>query len=228
LIKQAQHTLIFNQKNLKKMKLSTTTYFLLLAFFMLCFGVISQGILGTETMYVNSLADIYTQEQLTETLDFQAEWKWVGYVLVPILLLIKVSIIALILDAGLFFFGEELKYKHIFRAVVKAEFIFLFVIVVKTGWLYFFVPNYTLLDIQYFYPLSALAYIGYEGLEAWFLYPLQTLNLFEIAYWFLLAFFIGKQLKENTQKGLVIVASSYGVALLIWMVGIVFLTLNLS
>jgi len=195
---------------------------------MLCFGVISQGILGTETMLINNLAEVYTQEQLAETLAFQDKWQWVGYVTVPLLLLLKISIIALVLDAGMFFFGKEIKYKHIFRAVVKAEFVFLLVIIVKTAWLYFFIPNYTLLDIQYFYPLSALTVVGYEGLEAWFVYPLQTLNVFEVAYWVALAYFIGKQLNVSISKSFTIVASSYGVALLVWLVGIVFLTLHIS
>ncbi|EDP96397.1 hypothetical protein U8527_09820 [Kordia algicida OT-1] len=210
------------------MKLNTSIYFVLLAFFVLCFGIISQGVLGTETLLMNSLADIYTQEQLEETLAFQDKWQWVGYVAVPLLLLIKISVIALILDIGMFFFDKKIKYKQIFRAVVKAEFIFLLVIVVKTVWLYFLVPNYTLEDVQYFYPLSALSVVGYKGMEAWFVYPLQTFNVFEIAYWCLLAFFIGKQLKENIGKSFTIVASSYGVALVIWIIGVVFLTLHLS
>lgn len=210
------------------MKLNTTLYFLLLAFFMLCFSIISQGILGSEILYINSLADIYTQEQLTETLAFQDKWQWVGYAIVPLLLLLKISIIALVLDIGMFFFEKEIKYKHIFRDVVKAEFVFLLVIIVKTAWLYFFIPNYTFEDLQYFYPLSALSIIGYESLDAWFVYPLQTLNVFEVAYWVALAYFIGKQLNVSISKSFTIVASSYGVALIVWMVGIVFLTLHIS
>ncbi|WP_430408585.1 hypothetical protein [Kordia sp.] len=210
------------------MKLSTTLYFSLLTLCMLCFGIISQGVLGTETLLVNSLADIYTQEQLAQTLAFQNKWQWVGYVATPLLLLLKISIIALVLDAGMFFFDKQLKYKYIFSAVVKAEFVFLLVIIVKTAWLYLLVPNYTFEDVQYFYPLSALSIVGYQGIEAWFMYPLQTLNVFEIAYWFLLAYFIGKQLKISYGKRFAIVASSYGVALVIWVVGIVFLTLHVS
>ena len=57
--------------------------------------------------------------------------------------------------------------------------------------------------------------IGSQGLEAWFIYPFQVLNLFEVAYWFILAYFIGKEINDTTEKGLSIVASSYGVGLLI-------------
>ena len=68
-------------------------------------------------------------------------------------------------------------------------------------------------DLQYFYPLYALSIIGYEGLQPWFVYPFQVLNLFELAYWFILAYLLGKELESTTDKGLSIVASSYGVGL---------------
>ena len=140
----------------------------------------------------------------------------------------KTAIIATILDLGCFLFGKEIKYKKLFNLVVKAEFIFLLVILVKTAWFYFFQTNYSLEDLQYFYPLSALSIIGYEGLQPWFVYPFQVLNLFELAYWFILAYLLGKELESTTDKGLSIVASSYGVGLLIWVVGVMFLTLNMS
>lgn len=150
------------------------------------------------------------------------------YLIILISLLIKISIISTILDVGCFFFGKEIKYKKLFNIVVKAEFIFLLVIVFKTVWFYVFQQDYNLEDLQYFYPLSALNIIGYESLQTWFIYPFQVLNLFELAYWFILAYLIGKELNENTDKGFSIVASSYGLSLLIWVVGVMFFTLNIS
>lgn len=104
------------------------------------------------------------------------------------------------------------------------------VIVFKTVWFYFFQADYNLEDLQYFYPLSALNIIGYEGLQPWFIYPFQVLNLFELAYWLILAYLIDKELGIDKKKdtGIKIVASSYGVSLLIWVVGIMFFTLNMS
>ena len=70
--------------------------------------------------------------------------------------------------------------------------------------------------------------MGYQGLEAWFIYPFQVLNLFELAYWLILAFYIGKATKTNMDNGLKIVASSYGLALFLWVAVIMFFTLNYS
>ncbi|WP_296344452.1 hypothetical protein [Winogradskyella sp.] len=140
----------------------------------------------------------------------------------------KILIIATILDLGCFIFNKKIKFKKIFNIVVKAEFIFLLVIIFKTAWFYFFQTNYTLEDLQYFYPLSAINIVGYEGIDAWWVYPLQVLNLFELAYWLVLGYLLGKALNSNFDKGISIVASSYGVALLIWVVGIMFFTLSAS
>ncbi|WP_336128009.1 hypothetical protein [Mesoflavibacter sp. CH_XMU1422-2] len=184
--------------------------------------------MNTNEVTINSLTDQLSRDQIQNILNLKKKWQWIGYVLLPLVLVIKITIIAAILDIGCFFFGKEIKYKKLFNIVVKAEFIFLLVIIFKTTWFYFFQTNYTLEDLQYFYPLSAINIIGYEGLQPWFIYPFQVLNLFELAYWLILAYLIGKELNENTDKGMSIVASSYGVSLLIWIVGVMFFTLNMS
>jgi len=205
---------------------------LLLTVLCLCtylFSYISKGLLNVESLVINSLAEKFTFEQVENILGYKKKIEWVNYSIIPILLLIKTSIIAAILDLGCFFFGKEIKYKKLFKIVVKAEFIFLLVMVFKTAWFYFFQTDYNLEDLQYFYPLSALNIIGYEGIQPWFIYPFQVLNLFEFAYWFVLAYLIGKEINDGeSTKGLQIVASSYGVSLLIWIFGVMFFTLNMS
>ena len=209
-------------------KTDNTILIIFLSFISIILALFSNYILNFNVLLVSSLAEQISYEQINKLLDFQEKWEWIGFIITPLLLILKISIIAAILDAGCFFFNKEIKYKKLFNIVVKAEFIFLLVIVFKTAWFYFFKTDYTLEDLQYFYPLSALNIIGYEGLQPWFIYPFQMLNLFELAYWFILAYLIGKELNENTDKGFSIVASSYGVSILIWVVGVMFFTLNMS
>lgn len=192
------------------------------------FLFLSQQFLNIEDLQYNNLLELYSEEQISEITEFKDKLGILGFLIIPFLLLLKISIIAAILDIGCFFFNKEIKYKKLFNIVVQAEFVFLLVIVFKTAWFYFFQTDYDLEDLQYFYPLSALNILGYEGLQPWFIYPFQVLNLFELAYWFILAYLIGKELNENTDKGFSIVASSYGVSLLIWVVGVMFFTLNMS
>lgn len=196
---------------------------------------LTKQLLQFDELIYYSLSEKFTQRQLYNYFEIQKKWQWLSYAIIPLLLLIKTSLIASVLYIGTFFYSKaKVTFKQLFNAVVKAEFVFLGVGVLKIIWFYFFQTNYTLEDLQYFYPLSALNILGYKGLEAWFIYPLQVLNLFELAYWLLLAYFIGKLAFTEKDKGkpmdlgFKIVASSYGSALLLWVVVVMFFTLNYS
>ena len=210
-------------------------YFFILVLFLLIIGFVGSIILDNEAKLIQYLNENYTTSQVNMYFETKQKWQWFSYSIIPIFLLIKISIIASILYIGTFFYSKaKVTFKQLFNAVVKAEFVFLGVGVLKIVWFYFFQTNYTLEDLQYFYPLSALNIVGYKGLEAWFIYPLQVLNLFELAYWLLLAYFIGKLAFTEKDKGkpmdlgFKIVASSYGSALLLWVVVVMFFTLNYS
>ena len=196
---------------------------------------INKNFLENEKLFILFLSEKLSLKQIEDFLTFQKKWQWVSYLTIPILLLIKTTLISSVLYAGAFFYSKaSITFKQLFDAVIKAEFVFVGVGVLKIVWFYFFQTNYTLEDLQYFYPLSALNIVGYKGLEAWFIYPLQVLNLFELAYWLLLAYFIGKLAFTEKDKGkpmdlgFKIVASSYGSALLLWVVVVMFFTLNYS
>jgi hypothetical protein len=185
--------------------------------------------LGLKELLFHSLSDQLTSQQIKKVFEFQEKWQWIGYVFIPILLLIKTSLIASTLYIGTFLFSKvAVTFKQLWNYVFTAEFVFLLVPLFKIMWFYFFQTNYKLEDIQYFYPLSALNIVGYKDLEPWFMYPFQTLNLFELAYWLILAYYIGKATQTNMDRGLKIVAYSYGPALLLWVVTIMFFTLNYS
>ena len=197
--------------------------------------ILTKNILKLEELFYNSLLTKFSTDQIDKVLNFQKKWQWLSYPFIPLLLLIKITLISSVLYIGTFFYSKaKVTFKQLFNAVVKAEFVFLGVGVLKIIWFYFFQTNYTLEDLQYFYPLSALNIVGYQGLESWFIYPLQVLNLFELAYWLLLSYFIGKLAFTEKDKGkpmdlgFKIVASSYGSALLLWVVVVMFFTLNYS
>ncbi len=200
-------------------------YFPLLISITLLVTILSSFVLNTEELLANNLSDQLTQNQINDALAFNKKWEWVSYISIPIILSIKITLISAALFIGLFLFNQKATFKRIFTLVTKAEFIFIGVVIIKLVW-FSFKTQYTLEEIQYFYPLSALSIVGYEGLSPWFLYPFQTLNLFELVYWITLAYLIGKEIKISTDKAFKIVASSYGSALLIWIVAIMFISLN--
>jgi hypothetical protein len=208
--------------------MKTNHLFILIVLSSIILSYCSKLLLKTDVITIKTLAEQLTNKQINEMIAFQKKWQWLEYIITPLLLVVKISLVAVILDLGCFIFDKKIKYKQLLNIAVKAEFILLSVIVFKTIWFYVFQQEYTLEDLQYFYPLSALNIIGYEGLEPWYIYPLQVLNLFELVYWLIIAYLLGKALKISTDKGLGIVASSYGIGLIIWVVGVMFLTLNIN
>jgi hypothetical protein len=208
-----------------------STFFkcLLLSIALIVLSEITNRVLDLKGLLNNSLAEQFTQKQIKHFFELQDKWQWLGYVFIPLIVLIKTSLIASVLFIGTFFFSKiTVKFRQLWSIVICAEFVFLLIPIIKIVWFYFFQTNYKLEDIQYFYPLSALNILGYKDLESWYIYPFQTLNLFELAYWLILAYQIGKATETNMDRGLKIVACSYGSALLMWVVTIMFFTLNYS
>jgi hypothetical protein len=203
--------------------------FILLTFLTIFISFFLIKLLHINQLLNISLTNTLKRDDLEKYLNLREKWAFVSYLLIPVIILIKVVLISSILNISMFIFSEKkIKFKQLFHIIIKAEFIFLLVPIFKIIWFYFFKTNYTLEDIQFFYPLSALSIVGYKGLEPWLIYPFQTLNLFELSYWLILAFFIGKATETTMDHGLKIVASSYGSALLLWVVVIMFFTLNYS
>lgn len=201
-------------------------YFILLASSTLVLGFISEWMLNSDSIIFNSLADKMTKSQLDELINFKNKWQLAVYSLAILFLLFKIFIISLILDAGLFFYNLKLRYKELFKIVVKAEFVFLLPIIFKTIWFYFFSQGFSMIDLQYFYPLSVINLVDYNNLEVWQAYPLQIINLFELAYLFILAILLSKKLKLKLFRGFMIVLVSYFTSLMIWVVSVMFFYLS--
>jgi hypothetical protein len=208
---------------------STYLKFLLICCVSILLAVITKNVLHFDKLLYNSLTEKLTSNQIENYFKLQEKWQWVGYVFIPVFILVKTLIVSSTIYTAVFFFNKEkITFKTILNIILKAEFIFLLVPVIKTLWFYFFQINYTLEDLQYFFPFSTLNIIGHEGLEPWLIYPLQILNLFELAYIIYLSYQIGKLTKTNADNGFKIMMYSYAPTMLLWVCVVMFLTLSMS
>ncbi len=203
-------------------------------FFALCLlsllvGEASKYFLDTNALMYASLSEKLTPEQLENMFAQNAKWIIVGYLFIPLFYLLKTHFIAGILGLGSIMFNKEVSHRKLWNIVLKAEMIFIVVVIAKTLWFLFVQTSYTFEELQGFYPLSLVNLISTETIDPWFLYPLQVVNVFEILYWVILAVLINQSIKEpKIATGFKIVATSYGPALLIWVVGVMFFTLNIT
>ena len=212
------------------MKIKNFNLFIINFILSLLAVIFLKNVLNVDDLVYNFHSEQITQEQLDKFIENKKRWEWVGYVILPILILIRTSLVTLCLNIGLFFYDTEnkIKFKQLFRIALLGEFVLVLVGFVKLLYFLFIKTDYTLQDIQQFYPLSYINFLDIENLEPWLIYPLQTINLFEIAYFFVLVYGVHKLLKNNYWKSFEITAASYGTGLVIWLGLVMFLTLNLT
>jgi len=144
---------------------------------------------------------------------------WV-YLYTALYLLLKVFIIAGLLQAGLYLAGQTVIFHKLLTCVALAEFIFFVPAVLKIIVFRYYYPEGRLEEWQRFYILSVLPLARNVGAD--WIYPLQTLNLFEAGYWFLLALGIKKISGLTYEQSLRTVIISYLPALTIWILTITF------
>lgn len=187
-----------------------------------------QSLLLSDNLYFNALSTQLSYEKIEDIIAQSKKWQWLSYIAVPVLLLLKLSLIATCLALGFFFTSNQVNFKLFFNIAVFAELILLLPILIKLLWFLFIQTDYDLDDLTLFYPLSALNLFDTTNLPRYWLAPLQTLNLFEVAYWFLLAYGVADATGFSVKRSFGLVMSSYGVGLLLWVVLVMFLTVTYS
>jgi hypothetical protein len=202
--------------------------FVYLCFLSVLMGLAFQHLLISDTLYYNALGNQLSYERIRALIAQGERWKWLGNVLVPVLCGIKLSLVASAMSLGSYLTTNRFHFKHFFGAAIFGELVFLLPLLIKLLWFLFVQTDYTLQDLSMFYPLSLLNIIGTENIPSYWLYPLQTLNLFELAYWFLLAQGVSEATGQSFRQSFGLVMSSYIEGLVLWVVLVMFLTITYS
>ena len=156
-------------------------FFFTIIIILLAITYLSNQLLISETLYYITFAEQLTAEKIDGLIEQTRKWAWLGYVFIPIIYLLKFSLISLVLLTGFFFIDKKVSFSLLFKAVMLAEIPFLLVPLIKLFWFLFIQTQYNFNDLQYFYPLSALQLFEIKTLAIWQIYPLQLLNVFFVS-----------------------------------------------
>jgi hypothetical protein len=203
----------------------------LLVIYCISFSAITylvQFALLTDTIFHNTYAEQLSFDRVEQMIEGQNKWAWLSFAILPILYSIKFFLVACCLLTGSIFFDIKLKFGEAFKIALLADMVFVIPLIIKLFWFLFVQKNYTLLDLQLFSPLSALNLLNTENIEMLWFYPLQLLNIFELLYIFSLGYWVYQFGAKSFEKGLNMVLGSYVPALFIWVILIMFITLNLN
>lgn len=140
------------------------------------------------------------------------------YISIPFVYLWKFTVIAFVIWVGCFMYGYRVTYAECWGVVIGAEFIFLIPEVLKIVWFMVVKTDPTYHDIRAFYPLSLMHFADYYALDKRWAYPLRTLNVFEVLYWFALVSGIHYYARKDKKIVWLIVACSYILIFVLWLI----------
>ena len=211
----------------KILKINGWPYYLLLCSIALLFTFLGNTFLYTDSLYYSSLGEQYTIEQIKRLMAISKSWKWVGYTLVPLLLITRISYSAFCLYIGDLFQETHWGFKQLFKSALFADTVFC-LSVICNFYYYLISNNYHVTDDLSVNCLSLLKYTGKENIPNWLIFAFNSINVFEILYILTLAFLIRTIAKANYLKAFVFVCLTYGVGNYLYIASITFLYLNFS
>lgn len=139
------------------------------------------------------------------------------YLTIPVVYVWKFTIIAFILWVGAFMFGYKITYTQTWKVALISESVFLIPELLKICWFLFIETDPNFFDIREFYPLSLINIVDTVSLKDQYFYPLKALNVFEIAYWFILVEGMDAMAKKRKNIAYAIVFSSYVIFFFFWL-----------
>lgn len=139
------------------------------------------------------------------------------YFSIPFVYLWKFTVIAFVIWVGCFMYGYRVTYKQCWGVVIGAEYIFLVPELLKILWFMVVETDPSYHDIRAFYPFSLMHFFDYYSIDKRWAYPLRALNLFEIAYWFLLVSGIHHYARKEKRIVWLIVICSYILIFFLWL-----------
>jgi hypothetical protein len=204
-----------------------------LIFFLLCLASCAltyawNKYLIYDDLYYDFFSDQMSIERITGFLSKAETLQWLSYCAIPIMYSLKILLLSIIILAGLLIYNFTIPFKKVLTVIIISEFIFVIAFLIRLLWFSLIDVNYTLADLQSFYPLSLINFFDYSELQKWIIYPLQTVNIFELFYWLLLAAGLQQVSNYSFSEMLKAVLTSYVPALLLWVVSIMFLTISYS
>lgn len=212
------------------MKLNNWLHYLLLVGVFMFFTYAFVAYLQNDSVVRDSLSGQYSAEIINNYLESRKKWAWLGYALVPALILLRTTIIAFLMQMAVFFMNpgaeEEPRFSRYWSVTLFAEWAMLLLIALKFIWFAFVQTEYTLEDLQAFNPLSLSNVFDVSKLDYWIAYPLNLISFWELLYWVFLVAGIRELFKTSYWKSFLIIIASYGIGLVIWVIFVMYLILN--
>lgn len=201
--------------------------FIVIMLFYLAITILTYKLVFSDSFFYNLLSNKFEFDSISEIIIFQRKSEQIRLFLIPVFLVLKILIISGSIFIAITLLDDEVSFLNTMKIALLAEFVFIVSELVKLTWLIVDTPT-TAESLRFFSPLCITQLIDIRNIPNYLVYPLKMFNVFEVTYWLCLAYGIMSLTTESFRKSLKIVASSYGVALLIWVIFVVFLQVQFT
>jgi hypothetical protein len=210
------------------LKINNPVFIISIAVLYIAFCLIYNHLFLTEGILSQWYEGLLNMSQIQESIASARKWEWAIIFFNILYVFIRVSCVAGCLYLGLFFLAEgHHTYSTTLNIALKTEIVCLTYSVLRLCW-YQFIEMPESMEAFQVMPLSLMCFFDPLVIEPWLIYPLNTLNLFEIFYVLLLAGLMATAVKTKFGKALELVFISYGSGILLVMVTQMFIILNNS
>jgi hypothetical protein len=182
----------------------------------LSLSYLTKKLIYSEGYYVFVLQDRFSQEVVEKMARSMSQLGWVDFLQAFGQPGIKALLVSLCIIAGLFLFKRELPFSEVFEICLVSEFVFLMPSLFRLIWFGVFHTSFLPAEIDLFPTFSLLDFFERGETERWLILLLQAASLFELVYICLLSILLSVRLEVSFKNSIVIVLSSYGVGLLLW------------
>lgn len=168
----------------KYFEIRKTTLFIIIISGHLILAWLSRVLLIDEIVFYNTYSEQLTYDRAMTLFENTKKLAWIGYVIIPVILLIKFTLISTVIFIGVFLLEKSdlVTFGKIFGVVIACEAVFILAGFSKFLWFCFFAGNYDLNELGFFYPLALSNFFNFSEIDRIWIFPLQTLNLFQLAY----------------------------------------------
>jgi hypothetical protein len=187
--------------------------FLIYCLILLALSYLVNHNLLTRDFYFNSFVNTQ-KETVEQMLEIKQKWGWISYLVIPLKLIFKFTLVALVFKVGFIFNNIEVSYRKLINAAIVSEIVFITYSCVMT---YFTLQIKSLDELQSIPTLSIYNIVSMNKVPNYLSYCFRNLNLIEFIYWLVLAFVLSRITKNKYIVMLKFVLLTYVPLLLVWL-----------
>lgn len=202
-------------------------YFIAVTIFMASLILCIQYFFYIDGVVYNIYNEQLSIQRIEDFIGNQKKYQWLAYIFIPVTLIVKILYNTFWITTGSLLNNERSSFIPNYNICLKAEYVFVLMLIVKFSCLVIYKPVNTLYDLA-FIPGSLANLLPTTTTPQWYQYPLQTANIWEVLYCFVGTSMYSIQHNVNKSKAAALFCIPYLIGLVIWVLIVVFITLQFS